>query len=76
MKEMAEKPDAVKLLVRICIVQLLQDLQLLETCLVHHLVVADNLDGYFLVGFQGVSRSDHVTEHTLSGVAVDSVASV
>lgn len=76
MEEVPEQPYAVELVIRVCLVELLQDTQLLQARLVHHLIVADDLDGHFLVRLQGVTSAHHVAEHPLSRVPVHCVASV
>ena len=75
-KEVSEQANTMELIVRICLVQLLQNPQLLQSCLVHHLVVADDLDGHLLVGLEGVSRPHHIAEYPLAGVAVHRVPSI
>lgn len=42
----------------------------------HELVVSDDLDCHLLAGPGSVSGSDHVAEHTLSGVTVHVVTLV
>lgn len=75
-EEVPKEPHAMELIIRISIVELLEDAQLLQTCLVHHLVVPDNLDGHLLVGFEGVPRTHHVTEHPVTCVPIHRVTSV
>ena len=75
-EEVSEEAHAVEPVVRVCFVELLEDAQFLEARLVHHLVVADDLDGHLLVGLEGVPGTDHVAEHALARVAVHSVAPV
>ena len=76
MEEVPEQPNTVELVIRVCLVELLQDTQLLQARLVHHLVVTDDLDGHFLVPLQGVASTHHVAEHPLPRVPVHCVASV
>lgn len=75
-EEVPEEPDTVELVVRVGFVELLQDPQLLQAGLMHHLVIPDDLDGHLLVHLQGVARSHHIAEHALARVTVHRVASV
>ena len=106
-EEVSVEPDTVELVISIGFVQLLKNMQLLETSFMpanthththtyihtytsimttqhtvyiflylHHFIVPDDLDSHLLVALQSVSGSNNVTEHTLTCVPVDSVATV
>ena len=67
-EEVPEQPNTVELVIRVRLVELLQDTQLLQARLVHHLVVTDDPDGHFLVPLQGVASTHHIAEHPLPRV--------
>lgn len=75
-EEVSEQSDTVELVLGVSFVEFLEDPQLLETRLVHHLVIPDYLDGYFLARFQEVSCTHHVTENPLSRVPIYRVATI
>lgn len=75
-EEMPKQSHTMEFIIRIGIIQLLQYLELLQTSLVHHFIVPNDLNRHLQVGLQGVPRPHHITEHPLSSVAVHGVPSV
>ena len=43
---------------------------------VHHLIVPDDLDGYFVISLQSISGSHHVAKDTMTCVPKHSVATI
>ena len=74
--EVSEQSNTVELVIRISLIQLLQNPQLLLTRLLHHLVVTDDLDGYLLVTLQGVASPHNIAKHPLPCVPVHGIATV
>ncbi len=75
-EKMSEKSNAMELIIRIRFVQFLKNAKLLQPCLVHHLVVTDNLDGHLHVDLEGISSSHYITEYSVASVPIHCVASV
>ena len=70
------EPETMILVIRVRIVDPPERLELLETGLVHDLIVPDDLDGHLLVTPYAVPGPHHVGEDPLAGVAVHSVPGV
>ena len=75
-EKVSVQPKTVILVVRIRVVDPPERLELLETGLVHDLVVPDDLDGHLLLAPETVPGPDHVGEHPLASVAVHGVPGV